>query len=128
MDVLKLKRKSLRTSFTDTAKKLKEYLATKEGANDGDNLSALNSQLEDKFLRLYEVQNKISDLLLENTATAAEYEADFEGVDDYKDNFFELKSKIETLLNKDSGSLLESSSKRDVVKLKLPNFELKFFR
>ncbi|GFU06802.1 integrase catalytic domain-containing protein [Trichonephila clavipes] len=38
-----------------------------------------------------------------------------------------LKSKIETLLNKDSGSLLESSSERDVVKLKLPKFELKMF-
>ncbi|GFS91309.1 DUF1758 domain-containing protein [Trichonephila clavipes] len=60
-----------------------------------------------------EVQNRISDLLLENTATAAEYEADFEGAEDYRDNFFELKSKIETLLNKDSGSLLESSSERD---------------
>ncbi|GFY39842.1 DUF1758 domain-containing protein [Trichonephila inaurata madagascariensis] len=110
MDALKIKRKSLRTSFTATANKLKEYLATKEDAKDGDNLSALNSQLQDKFLRLDEVQNKISDLLLENTATAVEYETDFEGVEDYRDNFFELKSKIETLLNKDSGSLLESSS------------------
>ncbi|GFY37278.1 integrase catalytic domain-containing protein [Trichonephila inaurata madagascariensis] len=110
MDALEIKRKSLRTSFTATANKLKEYLATKEDAKDGDKLSALNSQLQDKFLRLDEVQNKIFDLLLENTATAAEYEADFEGAEDYRDNFFELKSKIETLLNKDSGSLLESSS------------------
>ncbi|GFY78828.1 integrase catalytic domain-containing protein [Trichonephila inaurata madagascariensis] len=62
-----------------------------------------------------------------NTATAAEYVADFERAEDYRDNFFELKSKIETLLNKDSGSLLESSSERDVVKLKLPKFELKMF-
>ncbi|GFY71660.1 integrase catalytic domain-containing protein [Trichonephila inaurata madagascariensis] len=127
MDALKIKRKSLRTSFTATANKLKEYLATKEDAKDGDNLSALNSQLQDNFLRLDEVQNKISDLLLKNTATAAEYEADFEGAEDYRDNFFELKSEIEMLLNKDSGSLLESSSERDVVKLKLSKFELKMF-
>ncbi|GFV47908.1 integrase catalytic domain-containing protein [Trichonephila clavipes] len=127
MDALKIKRKSLRTSFTGMANKLKEYLATKEDAKDGDKLSALNSQLQDKFLRLDEFQNKISDLLLENTATAAEYEADFEGAEDYRDNSFELKSKIETLLNKDSGFLLESSSERDVVKLKLPKFELKMF-
>ncbi|GFT78738.1 integrase catalytic domain-containing protein [Trichonephila clavipes] len=99
----------------------------KEDAKDGDKLSALNSQLQDKFLRLDEVQNKISDLLLQNTATAAEYEANFEGAEDCRDNFFEIKSKIETLLNEDSGSLLESPSERDVVKLKLPKFELKMF-
>ncbi|GFT20176.1 integrase catalytic domain-containing protein [Trichonephila clavipes] len=118
MDALKIKQKSLRTSFTSTVNKLKEYLVTKEDAKDGNNLSALNSQLQDKFLRLDEVQNKISDLLLENCATAAKYEADFEGAEDYRDYFFELKSKIETLLNKDSGSLLESPSERDVAKLK----------
>ncbi|GFS61773.1 integrase catalytic domain-containing protein [Trichonephila clavipes] len=127
MGVLKIKQKSLRTSFTAMANKLKEYLAMKEDAKDGDKLSALNSQLQDKFLRLDEVQNKISDLLLQNTATAAEYEANFEGAEDCRDNFFEIKSKIETLLNEDSGSLLESPSERDVVKLKLPKFELKMF-
>ncbi|GFY70970.1 DUF1758 domain-containing protein [Trichonephila inaurata madagascariensis] len=65
----------------------------------------------------------------ENTATAVEYKADFEGAEDYRDNFFELKPKIETLLNKDSGSVLESSSASvcDVVKLKLSKFELKMF-
>ncbi|GBM01679.1 hypothetical protein AVEN_271932-1 [Araneus ventricosus] len=124
MDALKTKRKSLRTSFTATANKLKECLAKKEDAKDGDKLRALNSQLEDKFLRLDEIQNKISSLLLENTDTAAEYEADFQ---DYRDNFLELKSKLETLLNKDSGSFLESSSELDVVKLNLPKFELKMF-
>ncbi|GFX90419.1 uncharacterized protein TNCV_5068061 [Trichonephila clavipes] len=64
------------------ANKLKEYLATKEDAKDENKLSTLNSQLQDKFLRSDEAQNKISDLFLENTATAAEYEADFEGAED----------------------------------------------
>ncbi|GBM81681.1 hypothetical protein AVEN_92811-1, partial [Araneus ventricosus] len=114
MDALKTKRKSLRTSFTATANKLKECLAKKEDAKDGDKLRALNSQLEDKFLRLDEIQNKISSLLLENTDTAAEYETDFQAAEDYRDNFLELKSKLETLLNKDSGSFLESSSELDV--------------
>ncbi|GFT49757.1 integrase catalytic domain-containing protein [Trichonephila clavipes] len=91
MDALKIKRKSLRTSFTSTANKLKEYLATKEDAKDGDKLSALNSQLQDKFLSLDEVQNKISDLLLESTT--AEYEADFEGAEDYRDNFLSLNHR-----------------------------------
>ncbi|GBM67675.1 hypothetical protein AVEN_182799-1 [Araneus ventricosus] len=104
MDALKTKRKSLRTSFTATANKLKECLAKKEDAKDGDKLRAMNSQLEDKFLRLDEIQNKISSLLSENTDTAAEYETDFQASEDYKDNFLELKSKLETLLNKDSGS------------------------
>ncbi|GFU77111.1 uncharacterized protein TNCV_505731 [Trichonephila clavipes] len=89
MDALKIKRKSLRTS--STANKLKEHLATKEDAKDGDKLSALNSQLQDKFLSLDEVQNKISDLLLENTT--AEYEADFEGAEDYRDNFLSLNQR-----------------------------------
>ncbi|GFR11955.1 uncharacterized protein TNCT_461801 [Trichonephila clavata] len=77
MDALKTKRKSLRTSFTTTANKLKECLAKKEDAKDGDELRAVKSQLQDKFLRLDEIQNKISSLLLENNETAAEYESDF---------------------------------------------------
>ncbi|GBN30474.1 hypothetical protein AVEN_42034-1 [Araneus ventricosus] len=76
---------------------------------------------------IHEIQNKISSLLLENTDTAAEYETDFQAAEDYRDNFLELKSKLETLLNKDSGSFLESSSELDVVKLNLPKFELKVF-
>ncbi|GBN28735.1 hypothetical protein AVEN_250812-1 [Araneus ventricosus] len=114
MDALKTKRKSLRTSFTATTNKLKECLAKKEDAKDGDKLRALNSQLEEKFLRLDEIKNKISSLLLKNTDTAAEYETDFQAAEDYRDNFLELKSKLETLLNKDSGSFLESSFELDV--------------
>ncbi|GFR03997.1 DUF1758 domain-containing protein [Trichonephila clavata] len=115
MDALKTKRKSLRTSFTTTANKLKECLAKKEDAKDGDKLRAVKSQLQDKFLRLDEIQNKISSLLLENNETAAEYESDFQAAEDYRDNFLELKSKIETLLNKDFGSFLESPPELDVV-------------
>ncbi|GFT79322.1 DUF1758 domain-containing protein [Nephila pilipes] len=115
MDALKTKRKSLRTSFTATANKLKECLAKKEDAKDGDKLRALNSQLQDKFLRLDDIQNKISPLLLEITDTVAEYETDFQAEEDYRDNFLELKYTIEMLLNKDSGSILESSSELDVV-------------
>ncbi|GFR26193.1 uncharacterized protein TNCT_193891 [Trichonephila clavata] len=115
MDALKTKRKSLRTSFTTTANKLKECLAKKEDAKDGDELRAVKSQLQDKFLRLDEIQNKISSLLLENNETAAEYESDFQAAEDYRDNFLELKSKIETLLNKDFGSFLESPPELDVV-------------
>ncbi|GFR14216.1 DUF1758 domain-containing protein [Trichonephila clavata] len=114
MDALKTKRKSLRTSFTTTANKLKECLAKKEDAKDGDKLRAVKSQLQDKFLRLDEIQNKISSLLLENNETAAEYESDFQAAEDYRDNFLELKSKIETLLNKDFGSFLESPPELDV--------------
>ncbi|GFQ75584.1 integrase catalytic domain-containing protein [Trichonephila clavata] len=115
MDALKTKRKSLRTSFTTTANKLKECLAKKEDAKDGDELRAVKSQLQDKFLRLDEIQNKISSLLLENNETAAEYESDFQAAEDYRDNFLELKSQIETLLNKDFGYFLESPPELDVV-------------
>ncbi|KAF8785711.1 hypothetical protein HNY73_011224 [Argiope bruennichi] len=78
-------------------------------AKDIDKLHVLNSQLEDKFSRLDEIQNEISSLLLEENT--AEYETDFEAAENYRDRYLELKSKVATFLNKNSRCVSECSSK-----------------
>ncbi|XP_071036469.1 uncharacterized protein [Parasteatoda tepidariorum] len=124
----KVKRKSLRTTFTTASNKLAQYLATPETvAKDINQLPALRSQLQDKFSRLNEIQNEISSVLLEKPETVAEYETDFEAAENYRDNYLKLDAKFATFINKDSGSIAKSSLKDNAVKLKLPKFELKTF-
>ncbi|KAF8790941.1 hypothetical protein HNY73_005882 [Argiope bruennichi] len=121
MDALKMKRNSLRTSFTNAERNLAQLLAILEtDAKDIDKLHVLNSQLEDKFSRLDEIQNEISLLLLEENT--AEYETDFEAVENYRDRYLELKSKVATFLNKNSRCVSECSSKDNAAKLKLSKF------
>ncbi|GFY63817.1 integrase catalytic domain-containing protein [Trichonephila inaurata madagascariensis] len=101
METLKVKRKALRALFTNTDKSLAQLLATLEtDAKDIDKLYVLDSQLENKFSRLNEIQNKISSLLLKENM--AEYETDFETAEKYRDRYFEPKSKVVTFLNKNS--------------------------
>ncbi|XP_055936868.1 uncharacterized protein LOC129966467 [Argiope bruennichi] len=126
MDHLKMKRKSLRTSFTNAERNLAQLLVILEtDAKDIDKLHVLNSQLEDKFSRLDEIQNEISSLLLEENT--AEYETDFEAAENYRDKYLELKTKVATFLNKNSRCVSECSSKNNDAKLKVPKFELKKF-
>lgn len=129
MDELKAKRKSLRISFTTSANKLKQYFETSVAeAKDLDQLHVLKSQLQDKFTRLSEIQNEISSLLLENAETVDEYETDFEAAENYRDNYLELESKVETFLRKNSKSVsIKSSLEDNALKVKLPKFELKTF-
>ncbi|GFY77100.1 integrase catalytic domain-containing protein [Trichonephila inaurata madagascariensis] len=110
MDALKVKKKALRASFTNTEKSLAQLLAILEtDAKDIDKLYVLDSQLEDKFSRLNEIQNEISSLLLEENT--AEYETDFETAEKYRDRYLEMKSKVATFLNKNSRCASECSSK-----------------
>ncbi|KAF8794777.1 hypothetical protein HNY73_002713 [Argiope bruennichi] len=121
-----MKRKSLRTSFTNAERNLAQLLAILEtNAKDNDKLHVLNSQLVDKFSRLDEIQNEISSLLLEENK--AKYERDFEAAENYRDRYLELKPKVATFLNKNSRCVLECSSKDNTAKLKLPKYELKKF-
>ncbi|GFY43763.1 integrase catalytic domain-containing protein [Trichonephila inaurata madagascariensis] len=90
MDALKMKPKSLRTSFTNAERNLVQLLAILEtNAKDIDKFHAINSQLEDKFSHLDAVQNEMSVLLLEENT--AEYETDFEAAENYRDRYLELK-------------------------------------
>ncbi|GBM92997.1 hypothetical protein AVEN_161838-1 [Araneus ventricosus] len=80
-----------------------------------------------KFSRLEVIRNEISSFLLEDTTTHLDYEADFGHAESYRDNYLELKSKVEEFLKKSSRSLSECSTKYNTPKLKLPKFELKKF-
>ncbi|GBL74825.1 hypothetical protein AVEN_243674-1 [Araneus ventricosus] len=127
MDALKAQRKSLRTAFTVAAKNVKQHLEILESdGKDLGKLSSLYSQLDDKFSRLAVIQKEISSLLLEDTSTHFEFEADFEAAESYRNSYLELKTKVEASL-KSSRGLMKCSSMDNAPKLKLPKFELKKF-
>ncbi|GFU62030.1 uncharacterized protein TNCV_717561 [Trichonephila clavipes] len=104
---LKTQRKSLRTSFTLSAKVIEEELMKK--VPDVDELSILKMQISDKFSRLEKFQRA--------------YEEDFMKAEIYRDRFSELCAKIERLSVKETGKK-EVPEKR---KFKLPKIELKKF-
>ncbi|GBM74552.1 hypothetical protein AVEN_184359-1 [Araneus ventricosus] len=82
MEYLKVQLKSLRTAFTVAAKIVKQHLAIfGAGGKDHGKLSSLHSQLDDKFSRLEVIQREISSLLLEDTSSPSEYEADFKAAE-----------------------------------------------
>ncbi|GBO11774.1 hypothetical protein AVEN_187543-1 [Araneus ventricosus] len=89
-------------------------------------LSSLHSQLDDKFSRVEVIQKEISSLLLEDTSTHSEFEADFEAAESYRDGYLELKTKVEASL-KSSRCLMQCSSMDNAPKLKLRKFDLKKF-
>ncbi|GBM21870.1 hypothetical protein AVEN_32856-1 [Araneus ventricosus] len=128
MEALKTQRKSLRTAFAVAAKNVKQHLAILEDDRKGlGKLSSLHSQSDDKFSRLEAIQREISSLLLEDTSTPSEYEAGFEAAESYRDNYLELKTRIEAFLKKSFRGLMQCSSMDNAPKLKLPKFELKKF-
>ncbi|GBN01827.1 hypothetical protein AVEN_208551-1 [Araneus ventricosus] len=96
MEALKAQRKSLRTLFTVAAKNVKQHLDVLEAdGKDLGKLSSLHSQLDNKFSRLEMIQKEISSLLLEDTSTHSEFEADFEAAESYRDSYLKLKTKVE---------------------------------
>ncbi|GBM57015.1 hypothetical protein AVEN_146042-1 [Araneus ventricosus] len=127
MDTLKVQRKSLRIAFTVAAKNMRQHLEVLEAdGKDLGKLSSLHSQLDEKFSRLEVIQKEIHALLLEDTSTHSEFEADFEAAESYRDSYLELKTKVEASL-KSSRGLMKYSSMDNAPKLKLPKFELKKF-
>ncbi|GBM06014.1 hypothetical protein AVEN_49403-1 [Araneus ventricosus] len=127
MEALKAQQKSLRTAFTVAAKNAKQHLEVLEAdCKDLGKLSSLHSQLDNKFSRLEMIQKEISSLLLEDTSTHSEFEADFEAAESYRDSYLKLKTKVEASL-KSSRGLMQCSSMDNAPKLKLPKFELKKF-
>ncbi|GBM00590.1 hypothetical protein AVEN_77391-1 [Araneus ventricosus] len=104
MEALKAQRKSLRTAFTVAAKSVKQHLENLESdGKDLGKLSSLYSQVDDKFSRLEVIQKEITSLLLENTSTHSEFEADFEAAESYRDNYLDLKTKVEASLKSSRG-------------------------
>ncbi|GFY78676.1 DUF1758 domain-containing protein [Trichonephila inaurata madagascariensis] len=112
MDALKVKRKALRVSFTNTEKSL-AILET--DTKNIDKFYVLDSQLDDKFSRLNEIQNEIPPLLFEENMT--EYETDFETAENgstgrilvqiYVRDLFLVKKNATARRNSDLASLYD---------------------
>ncbi|GFT12032.1 uncharacterized protein TNCV_726311 [Trichonephila clavipes] len=102
MDVTQLKtqRKSLRTSFTLSAKVIEEELAKE--VLDVDELSILKMQISDKFSRLEKCQRGISNIILIKETDELAYEEEFMKVEIYRDLFSEFCAKIERLSVKET--------------------------
>ncbi|GFT70399.1 uncharacterized protein NPIL_212281, partial [Nephila pilipes] len=125
MDVTQLKtqRKSLRTSFTDCVNKIDAEL-TKE-IPDVKQLSILKSQIGDKFLRLETLQIEITDLIFKGDDAENVYKEDFHSPEIYRDQYHELKTKIENIMDKPTG--LPETRVREKRTFKLRKIELKRF-
>ncbi|GFW08702.1 uncharacterized protein TNCV_2777201 [Trichonephila clavipes] len=125
MDVTQLKtqRKSLRTSFTLSAKVIEEELMKE--VPDVDELSILKMQISDKFSRLEKCQRDISNIILKEETDELAYEEDFMKAEIYGDRFSELFfcAKIERLSVKET----EKKEVHEKRKFKLPKIELKKF-
>ncbi|GBN04236.1 hypothetical protein AVEN_190694-1 [Araneus ventricosus] len=118
----KLKRKTLRTTFTNTAKAIDEEIAKSQV--DVNKLRELSSQLTDKFQRLETTQDSISELLL-NENQENEYSKDFNEAEIYRERHLSLRSKIENFeIESNSESQSVKSCDR---KYRLPKLELKKF-
>ncbi|GFX67814.1 uncharacterized protein TNCV_1565151 [Trichonephila clavipes] len=79
MDVTQLKtqRKSLRTSFTLSAKVTEREEELMKEVPDVDELSILKMQISDKFSRLEKCQRGISNIILKEETDELAYEEDF---------------------------------------------------
>ncbi|GFV83629.1 DUF1758 domain-containing protein [Trichonephila clavipes] len=124
MDVTQLKtqRKSLRTSFTLSAKVIEEELMKEVPDVERDELSILKMQISDKFSRLEKCQRGISNIILKEETDELAYEEDFMEAETYRDRYLELCVKTERLSVKETEKkVLEKR------KFKLPKIELKIF-
>ncbi|GFX99026.1 DUF1758 domain-containing protein [Trichonephila clavipes] len=123
MDVtqLKTRQKSLRTSFTLSAKVIEEELMKEVPVVD--KLSILKMQISDKFSRLEKCQRGTSNIILKEETDEQAYEEDFMKAEIYRDRFSELCAKIERLSVKET----EKKEVPEKRKFKLPKIELKKF-
>ncbi|GFX74750.1 uncharacterized protein TNCV_3121791 [Trichonephila clavipes] len=97
---LKKQRKSLRTSFTLSAKVIEEELMKE--VPDVDELSILKMQISNQFSRLEKCQRGILNIILKEETDELAYEEDFMKAEIYRDRFSELCAKIERLSVKET--------------------------
>ncbi|GBN64608.1 hypothetical protein AVEN_156673-1 [Araneus ventricosus] len=83
LTLLKTQRKSFRTSFTVSAKKIEDELIKE--APELKKLSILKSQISDKFARLETCQTEITNLILKIEDAEQAYEEDFLSAEKYQD-------------------------------------------
>ncbi|GBN81619.1 hypothetical protein AVEN_156726-1 [Araneus ventricosus] len=122
MEAFKLKRKTLRTTFTNAAKAIDEEITKSQV--DVNKLRELSSQLTVRYQRLETTQDSISELLL-NENQENEYSKDFNEAEIYRERYLSLRSKIENFeIENNSESQSVKSCDR---KYRLPKLELKKF-
>ncbi|GFY79529.1 putative RNA-directed DNA polymerase from transposon X-element [Trichonephila inaurata madagascariensis] len=93
IDILKVKRKSLRAAFTVCCNGTSNRIDTETLGNN--EVNALYKQLQDKFSRLETSQEEISDLLLRSDELKNTYQEDFSIAEEYRDKFCQICSLLE---------------------------------
>ncbi|GFT02517.1 putative RNA-directed DNA polymerase from transposon X-element [Nephila pilipes] len=108
VESLRVKQKSLRSSFTMCCTSIEEALKKDTTLTD---LYALQRQIMDKFTRLDTVQEHILELLLSDDLVSSEYEEDFTKAEKYRDKMNQLSAELEntapTSEGLDSGRTLD---------------------
>ncbi|GFT36569.1 putative RNA-directed DNA polymerase from transposon X-element [Nephila pilipes] len=108
VESLRVKQKSLRSSFTMCCTSIEEALKKDTTLSD---LYALQRQIMDKFTRLDTVQEHILELLLSDDLVSSEYEEDFTKAEKYRDKMNQLSAELEntdpTSEGLDSGRTLD---------------------
>ncbi|GFS80174.1 uncharacterized protein NPIL_681291 [Nephila pilipes] len=108
VESLRVKQKSLRSSFTMCCTSIEEALKKDTTLTD---LYALQRQIMDKFTRLDTVQEHILELLLSDDLVSSEYEEDFTKTEKYRDEMNHLSAELEntdpTSEGLDSGRTLD---------------------
>ncbi|GFS90633.1 uncharacterized protein NPIL_543871 [Nephila pilipes] len=108
VESLRVKQKSLRSSFTMCCTSIEEALKKETTLTD---LYALQRQIMDKFTRLDTVQEHILELLLSDDLVSSEYEEDFTKAEKYRDKMNQLSAELEntdpTSEGLDSGRTLD---------------------
>ncbi|GFT75416.1 putative RNA-directed DNA polymerase from transposon X-element, partial [Nephila pilipes] len=92
VESLRVKQKSLRSSFTMCCTSIEEALKKDTTLTD---LYALQRQIMDKFTRLDTVQEHILELLLSVDLVSSEYEEDFTKAEKYRDKMNQLSAELE---------------------------------
>ncbi|GFT23984.1 hypothetical protein NPIL_10801, partial [Nephila pilipes] len=92
VESLRVKQKSLRSSFTMCCTSIEEALKKDTTLSD---LYALQRQIMDKFTRLDTVQEHILELLLSDDLVSSEYEEDFTKAEKYRDKMNQLSAELE---------------------------------
>ncbi|GFS95694.1 integrase catalytic domain-containing protein, partial [Nephila pilipes] len=108
VETLRVKQKSLRSSFTMCCASIEEALKKDTTLS---YLYALQRQIMDKFTRLDTVQKHIWELLLSDDLVSSEYEEDFTKAEKYRDKMNQLSAELEntdpTSEGLDSGRTLD---------------------
>ncbi|GFS44209.1 hypothetical protein NPIL_558141 [Nephila pilipes] len=96
VESLRVKQRSLRSSFTMCCTSIEEALKKDTSLTD---LYALQRQRMDKFTRLDTMQEHILKLLLSDDLVSSEYEEDLTKAEKYRDKMNQLSTELENAVS-----------------------------